>query len=73
MKTKVRIALIALLGITLFVVGLPISSAAPNRQGERMHAKKGREVGSRVRQLQKYNSCLVGWRRHRRSDRGGLL
>ena len=58
MKTKVRIALVALLGIALFVVGLPISSAAPNHQGERIHSMKGREVGNRVRELQKYNKNL---------------
>jgi hypothetical protein len=57
MKTKVRIALVALLGITLFVCGLPISSAAPNHQDkERFHSKNGPEVGKRVRDLQKYNS-----------------
>jgi hypothetical protein len=55
-KTKVRIALVALFGITLFVCGLPISSAAPDHQGERRHSKKGPEVAKRVRQLQKYNN-----------------
>jgi hypothetical protein len=58
MKTKVRIALVALLGITLFVCGLPISSAAPDHQGERRHSKKGPEVAKRVRQLQKYNKAV---------------
>jgi hypothetical protein len=60
MKTKLRIALGALLGITLLICGLPMSSAAPpspNHQGkERVHSKKGPEVGKRVRDLQKYNS-----------------
>jgi hypothetical protein len=60
MKTKVRIALVALLGVALFVVTLPISSAAPDNQekqeNERHHTKKGAEVGKRVRDLQKYNS-----------------
>lgn len=60
MKTKVRIALVALLGITLFVCGLAISSAAPDNQEkqekERHHTKKGAEVGKRVRDLKRYNS-----------------
>jgi len=60
MKTKVHTALLALLGVALFVVTLPISSAAPDNQEkqekERHHTKKGAEVGKRVRDLQKYNS-----------------
>jgi hypothetical protein len=68
MKTKLRIALGALLGIALFVVALPISSAAPpspitvaasspnhQERGERTHVKQGKEVGKRVKQLQKFN------------------
>ncbi len=68
MKTKLRIALGALLGIALFVVTLPISSAAPpppipvvasspdhQERGERRHVKQGEEVGKRVKQLQKFN------------------
>jgi hypothetical protein len=59
MKTKVRIALVALLGITLSICGLPTSSAAspsPNhREKERVHSKRGPEVAKRVRELQKHN------------------
>jgi hypothetical protein len=66
MNTKLRIALGALLGIALFVVVLPISSAAPpspilassldhQERGERTHVKQGEEVGKRVKQLQKFN------------------
>jgi hypothetical protein len=68
MKTKLRIALGALLAIALFVVALPISSAAPpspitvlasspdhQERGERTHVKQGQEVGKRVKQLQKLN------------------
>ena len=69
---KTRIALLALLGITLFVCGLPISLAAPSapdHQGrERRHSKKGPEVAKRVRQLQKYNKnvqrALADFERH---------
>jgi hypothetical protein len=67
MKTRIRIALGALVGIALFVVALPISSAAPpspvsvvacsqdQERGERRHVRQGPEVGKRVRQLRKYN------------------
>jgi hypothetical protein len=59
MKTKVRIALVALLGITLLICGLPMSSAAPHspnhQDKERVHSKRGPEVGKRVRELQKHN------------------
>lgn len=68
MKTRIRIALGALLGIALFVVALPISSAAPpspitvvasspdhQERGERRHVKQGREVGKRAKELQKFN------------------
>ncbi len=67
MKTKLHITLAALLGIALFVVALPISSAArpspvsavaslPDQQeGNRSHVKQGPEVASRVKQLQRFN------------------
>lgn len=61
MKTKLHIALGALLAIALFVVALPISSAAQpspvsvQERGERRHVKQGPEVGKRVKQLQKFN------------------
>ena len=64
MKTKLHIALGALLAIGLFVVTLPISSAAPpssvvgaysRSQGDRTHVKQGLEVGKRVKELQKFN------------------
>lgn len=67
MKPRIRIALGALLGIALFVVALPISSAAPpspvsvvaysqaQERGERSHVKQGSEVGKRVKQLQKFS------------------
>lgn len=66
MKTKLHLTLAALLGIALFVVALPISSAAPSpgravtislgqKRAERMHVKRGQEVGERVKQLQTFN------------------
>ncbi len=64
MKTKIRIALGALLAIGLFVAMLPISSAMSvkvktDRAGqERQHVKRGAEVGKRVRDLQKYNKNI---------------
>ena len=66
MKTRLRLALGALLTIPVCVMALPISSASPfsvspaffsqNQEGgERRHVKEGPEVGKRVKQLQKFN------------------
>jgi hypothetical protein len=70
MKTRIRIALRALFVIALFVVSLPISSAAPPRPNsvvanskdqerrERRHVKQGPEVSARVKQLEKFNKSV---------------
>lgn len=66
MKTRINIALRALLSISLFVLALPISAASPpqptsmtsfssGQERERRHVKQGPEVGKRVKELQKFN------------------
>ena len=66
MKKFTQIGLVTFLGVSLFLVALPISSAAPpssrthgafsdQEAREREHIKQGYEVGNRVKQLEKFN------------------
>ena len=66
MKTKIHIALAALLTAALFVVpsvaslrSIKVTPASTSQEaGKREHSKKGPEVGKRVKQLQKFNNSV---------------
>lgn len=79
MKNFTYVTLIALLGIGLFMLPLPVSSAAPNsptttcsapsdQEKEREHFKKGSEIEKRVRQLEKFSknvrAALAGFEKN---------